>query len=144
MFRFFAKSAIATLIWKRYHRVILATLALLLGYFLISMIHGDYVDYAQGAQDTKLLWLSYIAKWTGLIVITALYYFYLKLVLAPKEVKAPQANTSRQKHPHKQKQHNGPTPSIEPEHDPFANIRQKEKLKSRGDIALDSHRNTNS
>ncbi|UTF58811.1 hypothetical protein [Gilvimarinus sp. DA14] len=137
MFRFFAKSAIATLIWKRYHRVIVATLSLLLGYFLISMIHGDYVDYAQGAQDTKLLWLSYIAKWFGLIAITALYYFYLKFVLTPKPTtptsepardSASKTSTNRQ------------TDTTTSESDPFASIREKETLKSRADIALDSHR----
>ncbi|MBU2884533.1 hypothetical protein KO507_01995 [Gilvimarinus agarilyticus] len=129
MFRFLAKSALATFIWKRYHRPILATLTLLLGYFLVGMVHGDYVDYAHSAQDTTGLWLSYLLKWVLLITFTLIYYFYLKRILrtpepAIQQTPPPTNGTKNTREP----------PSAS---DPFAGIRDKKTLKSHADRALD-------
>lgn len=132
MFRFLAKSALATLVWKRYHRSILASLALLLGYFLIAMIHGDYVDYAASATDTSHLWLSYLVKWALLFTVTLVYYFYLRRQLrAPSQVKTETTAKATVKGTK-----SAPTNQNDSA-DPFANIRGKQKLKSHADIALE-------
>lgn len=138
MFRFLAKSALATVIWKRYHRPIVATLSLLLGYFLVSMVHGDYVDYSRGAGDTAHLWLSYLIKWLALLGLTLLYYFYMRRVLAPAAKTAPQAKAQR-----REKASTPPPEQTEQateQQDPFVQIRRKDKLTSRADLALNKHR----
>ncbi|MDO3388637.1 hypothetical protein QWI17_22515 [Gilvimarinus sp. SDUM040013] len=137
MFRFLAKSALATLIWKRYHRPIVATFALLIGYFLVAMIHGDYVDYVKGAADTTYLWLSYLFKWGLLIALTVAYYLYLNRQLRQSETLGqgtpnPAKNTGTKS-----------TATPQSAQDPFAAIRSKRKLKSHADVALDQSKTGN-
>lgn len=138
MFRFLAKSAVATVIWKRYNRVIVATLTLLISYVLIAALHGDYIDYARSTGVTNFLWLSYFAKWGAYLLITSVYYWFLKRALRPKrrdrEAPIEQARTRTQKN--KPRTEDSPTTST----DPFADIRRKDTLKSRADFAMQNHR----
>ena len=130
MFRFLAKSAVATYIWKRYRRPIVATLLLFVGYFFIGMLHGDYVEYATGADDRRHLWLSYLIKWCALIGITLLYYLVLSRFLSSGIEKLPPAKKKRTDEPAPSTTTADGTP------DPFSVIRHKEKLQSRADIAI--------
>lgn len=131
MFRFLAKSALATVVFKRYRRPIVSTLVLFLGYFLIATVHGDYVDYAVTADDRRYLWLSFVLKWTLLLAVTAVYYFYNMAGLRPRgdQPPAPQKSPATRTEP-------SPGSAV----DPFAEIRRKEKLKSRGEHLLDNHK----
>lgn len=133
MFRFLAKSALATLVWKRYHRPILATIALFVGYFLVATIHGDYVDYAQTADDTSGLWVSYVIKWLLFLGLTAAYYFYLTRQWQDTGPRAAQTQTPPVRE-------TGRDRAEQSAQDPFAVIRTKKKLKSHADIALEKSR----
>ncbi len=128
MFRFLAKSALATVIFKRYRRPIVSTLVLFLAYFLIATVHGDYVDYAVTAEDRQYLWLSFVLKWALLLGVTAVYYFYNMAGLRPRAEKPPAPAKA-------------PPLSAEPSPDsavdPFAEIRRKPTLKSRGEQLLE-------
>lgn len=136
MFRFITKSALAGWIWKRYKRGIVSTLALFLAYFLIAMIHGDYVDYANSASDKSFLFTSYILKWGALLGVTALYYVYNSRVIAKRSQSEPINDT-----PRRSARDNNST-DTEPTPDPFADIRRKKTLKSRADRAMDQHKKT--
>ena len=122
MFRFLAKSALATVLFKRYRRTIVSTLLLFACYFFISMIHGDYVSYATSADDRHYLWLSFLLKWVLLISITLVYYFYNVRALgtSPK----PPAKAAQQQ------------VQASDAADPFDSIRTKDTLQSRGDVLL--------
>ncbi|HEX7027184.1 MAG TPA: hypothetical protein VF268_08070, partial [Gammaproteobacteria bacterium] len=85
MFRFLAKSALIAVIWKRYRRTIISTLALFACYFLVSLFHGDYVEYAVNAGDKGFLWRSYLIKWAVLIGVTLIYYLYNTRALTKRE-----------------------------------------------------------
>jgi hypothetical protein len=132
MFRFLAKSALAAVIWKRYRRIIVSTLILFAGYFLISLFHGDYVEYAVGSGDKDFLWRSYLIKWAALIGVTVAYYLYNTRVLIKR--RADDLPPSSGKEPVVE---NSPQSGSDSEADPFVEIRRKERLKSRADIALD-------
>ena len=136
MFRFLAKSAVATLVWKRYHRPILATLALFIGYLLIGVVHGDYVDYAKSADDTGYLWASYLLKWTLLSLITAVYYFYVTRSVNKSNIKSNTDSKGKNRPPSQ----SSAVSTTDDQADPFADIRTKESLKSRGDIAINKHK----
>lgn len=138
MFRFLAKSALAAVIWKRYRRIILSTLALFVGYFLISLLHGDYVDYVVTAGDRRFLWGSYVAKWAALTVITLVYYLYAVRVLARRPGDDPPPATQRRASPPE----GGNVLQSGGEADPFAGIRRKKTLESRGDVLLKSRLET--
>lgn len=131
MFRFLAKSALVAVIWKRYRRTIISTLVLFVSYFLISLLHGDYVDYAVGAGDKEFLWRSYLIKWAALLGVTLIYYFYNTRAFMKRG--ADDLPPPSNKNPRKQAVEN----TGDNKADPFAEIRRKKRLKSRGDIALD-------
>lgn len=136
MFRFLAKSALAAVIWKRYRRAIVSTLALFIGYFLISLFHGDYVDYAVSAGDTHFLWRSYLLKWVALTGVTVAYYLYNAHGFRRRrtdDLPPPSTGKTRRE----QAVENPPNNSEAA--DPFAEIRRKKRLKSRGDIAVERH-----
>lgn len=134
MFRFLAKSALAAVIWKRYRRPIVSTLALFVSYFLISLFHGDYVDYAVSAGDTHFLWRSYLIKWGVLVGVTVTYYLYNARAFRSRrtdDLPPPTAAKTRREPRAESPSNNGN------EADPFAEIRRKKRLKSRGDIAVE-------
>jgi len=130
MFKFLAKSAIASLIWSKYHKIIVSTILLFILYFIISFIHDDYLEYAELSEETTNVALSYILKWGALITATAIYYFtniykFKAPETAAETSSAKPEKAKKSKHKEKAKQQ-----------DPFAEIRNKEKLNSKADIAL--------
>ena len=132
MFRFLAKSALVVAVWKRYRRTIISTLALFICYFLVSLFHGDYVEYAVSAGDKDFLWRSYLIKWAVLIGVTVGYYLYNTRILIKKRADdlPPSTGNTQERTVENAPQRDG-------ESDPFAEIRRKERLQSRGDITLD-------
>lgn len=132
MFRFLARSALATVIWKRYRRPIGSTLALFISYFFIVMVHGDYISWATTTAEHKHLWASFVIKWLALIGVTLLYYWFNTRTWTADdpaaEVKPKSKRAARRQR--------APQPDAS-EPDPFASIRSKDKLRSRADLALE-------
>lgn len=134
MFRFLAKSALATVVWKRYRRPIGSTIALLISYFFIAMVHSDYVAWATTTAEHGHLWASFIVKWVALIGVSALYYWFNTRNLAPAN-NAPETGPDKKS---KSRRKPAPeTPDFSAGPDPFADIRNKDKLRSRADIAME-------
>lgn len=136
MINFFAKSVAATYIWKRYKKIILSTLALFVGYFLINSIHNDYLDYQTRSGNNAQLLFSYAIKWFLLSLVTGLYYYlniHKSLSFNPenKTKNTHKANTQAQS----TSTHSSSTSAEQP--DPFAHIRKKQNLRSRADIEMD-------
>jgi hypothetical protein len=138
MFRFLAKSALATVIWKRYRRPLGSTLALLVSYFFIAMVHSDYVAWATTTAEHEHLWASFVVKWLALIGVTLLYYWFNSRALSRHNAHT-ETRTERQANTHA-KRASAPADSHKPATgpDPFAEIRRKDKLRSRADIAMDA------
>lgn len=136
MFRFLAKSALATVIWKRYRRPLGSTLALLVSYFFIAMVHSDYVDWSTTTSEHEHLWASFVVKWLALIGVTLLYYWFNSRALsshnAHTETRTERQANTRTKRPRAPAESHTPTAGA----DPFAEIRRKDKLRSRADIAM--------
>ncbi|WP_049723205.1 hypothetical protein [Gilvimarinus polysaccharolyticus] len=136
MFRFLAKSALATVVWKRYRRPIGSTLALFISYFFIAMVHSDYVAWATTTAEHGHLWASFVVKWLALIGVSILYYWFNTRPLA-------QTNNTTESAAKKSKSRRKPAsanPDIPPGPDPFATIRTKDKLRSRADVAMDQNK----
>ncbi|BFM22304.1 hypothetical protein [Gilvimarinus japonicus] len=138
MFRFLAKSALATVIWKRYRRPIVSTLALFISYFFIAMVHSDYVSWATTTAQHDNLWASFVVKWLALIGITLLYYWFNTRSLAKINN---ETDAERHTKPHnKQSRRTAHPPPEAAGPDPFADIRSKDKLRSRADVAMEQPR----
>ncbi|WP_041521807.1 hypothetical protein [Gilvimarinus agarilyticus] len=137
MFRFLAKSALATVIWKRYRRPIVSTLILFISYFFIAMVHGDYVSWATTTAEHQHLWISFVLKWLALIGVTLLYYWYNSRAIAHIDK---QDETEAERHTSKKSRRPQTPPPESDAPDPFAAIRQKDKLRSRADVAMAQHK----
>lgn len=134
MFKFLAKSAVFSLIWNRYRKIILSTIVLFGSYFVISLMHTDYLDYAKLSQSEHNIAVSYGFKWAALLLTSAVYYW--TNVRQPPLSKNNQENTAPSKTSRKPQAASN-APSLKPPSgDPFAEIRKKDKLSSKGDRIL--------
>jgi|GEM_PF-3072039 len=158
MFRFVAKSMLASVLFKKYKRLILSTLALFTGYFVIALIHDDYLQYLSTVDDTQSVGITYLLKWCALSGISALYYM---INFPPKMFSsARRLSSSRDKWPNQHerdaagKKAGGSARGFSEKNafaselkdkgslaeseaaDPFSAIRKKKALSGKGDKAL--------
>ncbi|WP_075185250.1 hypothetical protein [Teredinibacter haidensis] len=130
MFKFLAKSFVATVLWGRYKRLVLSTILLFVAYFIVSMVHDDYLEYSLAVGAAQSLSWAYLAKWVGIALLSIAYYLF----------NFPPSVFTREK-----KQSSEPDGtkdntlgSIESTEvgDPFNHIRKKKVLKGRGEAGL--------
>ncbi len=135
MINFLAKSMFVTVVWRRYKRLIVSTALLFVAYFLVALIHDDYMEYARTANSGNLAG-AYLLKWAVLLAATVIYYLVnfpvpsLRGTAKKRPVKKPPL--SRQKI----KEAPAQIPEERDSADPFDSIRRKKKLKARGDALL--------
>jgi len=118
--------AFVTLIWKQYKSVIISTL-LLFGYlFIVSSVHADYLTHSELQNDTSGSGLSFLYKWLAFAsgILAYFLFHYFRGRSAKQTTKSVNVAT---------KSKNGSTPTTD-ENDPFANIRERKKLRSRADF----------
>jgi hypothetical protein len=127
MFRFLAKSFVATVFFKRYRRAIISTLSLFVFYFVVSLVHDDYFVYAQAVEKEGALAWAFLVKWAVLFLGTGIYYLINFPFLQAKKKHGQQGSVSVEEHKEEAK------PA---EEDPFSTIRKKKVLKSKGDFSL--------
>lgn len=129
MLRPLVKITLVHLLWRNYKPVLLATLFAVIGFVVVSLIHSDYVQYAQDIPGDKDLGLSFIIKWTcyfAIIVAWLAVCFHS----GKQKKQAETIKISAQKAPIYE----------HPEDDPFNIIRHKDTLKSRADLVLEKHK----
>ena len=130
--KFLANTFLVTFIWRRYRKVIIAIFLLFLSYFLITLIHNDYVDYVRNSTNTAFLGLSYALKWLAMLLSTVIFYFYSTRNKKSKISNDDIRNLKKAK----------PTENTDSAYiDPFEKIRQKEKLKGKVDTILEGKQN---
>ena len=116
-------------VWKRYKSVIISTLLLFVYFWLIGMLHDDYLSYTELNQDPAHLGLSYIVKWLAFFIGVMVYLWFH--IFFPR-LKKPRSTPTIQKEASK--------PLNPTETDPFAEIRQRKKLRSRADFIIDKQK----
>lgn len=124
--KFIANTFFLAMIWRRYRRLFIAVGLLIISYFLVSLLHNDFLDYVKNSGNDNFLGASYVVKWLVLLVVTLVFYF---LIGARKEAKPDNV-------------HKPPTPASRPttqtdKPDPFDAIRHKKKLRGRADQYLE-------
>ena len=126
-----------TVIWKRYRPVIVSTLLLFLLFWLLGQLHDDYIRYAELNDDQRFLGLSFLIKWAAYILAVAGYLLYnarfslrfgssRDLTEIPVPDDKSKADAKRERQPQ--------------DGDPFAGIRQRDKLRSRADFVIEKTR----
>ncbi|MBX2858214.1 MAG: hypothetical protein KTR17_06095 [Cellvibrionaceae bacterium] len=134
MFKFLAKSAVFSLIWTRYRKMIVSTAFLFGSYFIIALMHRDYLSYAKLSQANADIALSYAVKWAALLTVSGIYYWLnIHKNLGKSTAKATVNSGSDKRKPPKQSSGDG---SRAIARDPFAEIRRKDKLSSKAEQIL--------
>ena len=123
-----------SVVWKRYRSMILSTL-LLLGYFyLVALVHEDYLSYSALNDNQQYLGFSFILKWLAFIIGLAVYLLYNFGFLLRKRPNAGHPATPTQSA-------STPEPSSQAgKTDPFERIRRRDKLRSRADFIIEHNR----
>ncbi|QTH63980.1 hypothetical protein J1N51_00325 [Psychrosphaera ytuae] len=149
-------------IWKKYKGQLLTIIGYLASLWLVSMVHDDYLEYVSAAgEGNQTVGASFAAKWLAYIVFTVIFYWVFQRVSKSGEVghqglgflskfrglgrsnnkeqsgtgvwddkQKPEASAAQQ-------QSNPEQPKGSPNKDPFANIRNKETLRSEADLIFE-------
>ncbi|MFT4634736.1 MAG: hypothetical protein ACI854_002246 [Arenicella sp.] len=123
LFKQIFRIAFITLIWKKYKGLIVSTVLLIAYLLLVSSVHDDYLTHSQLQSDTSASGMSFIYKWAAYTVGIILYFgFHALRGARPKEQDLAQQAALANKQA-----------KLDPE-DPFATIRERDKLRSRADF----------
>ncbi len=127
MFKQVFRVAFITLIWKQYKGSIISTLLLIAYLFIVSSIHRDYL-LAAGDEAEKITfvykWLAYLV---GVIAFCTFHWIRSKFSQTLDETS--QENTKAQIEKYRAMENTSD--------DPFAEIRTREKLRSRADFLME-------
>ena len=116
------KLTLASYIWKRYRRTLIALPLLLLYFWLINLVHQDYLAYSQLNDSQVGVGLSFVVKWI-LIFIGIFTFIFIHFTNGANRSSADNMQTSKS--------------DLGSDSDAFDAIRQKDKLRSRADVILD-------
>lgn len=123
-------------IWKRYRNVIISTLVLFVFFWLVGMLHDDYVNYSRLNDDRQYLALSFFIKWLSFLIGVFIYLIYnARFSLRVSSDQASNKALSR-----KDKKH-GTHQTVQA--DPFEKIRQQDKLRSKADFVIQKNTDKN-
>ncbi|MEM7360895.1 MAG: hypothetical protein AAF431_17525 [Pseudomonadota bacterium] len=142
MFKQIFRLTFITLVWKQYKHVIVSTVILFAYLWLVGSVHADYLSYAEMQEDDSLAGASFLMKWAAFIVGVVVYIGFHWLrgrkekkseaksgpVFSPKSGKIDSFNSVKSK--------DGQVEEI----DPFAEIRAREKLRTRAEIMMEKNK----
>lgn len=124
--KFIANTFFLAILWRRYRRLLIAVGLLIASYFLVSLLHDDYLDYVKNSGKDTWLGMSYAIKWLALLIATVVFYFVITT----------RTKTEIKKRPKDQREANAASPEKD-KPDPFDAIRHKKKLRGRAEQFLD-------
>ena len=124
------KLTLVSWVWQRYRRTIIALPLLLLYFWLVNLIHGDVIAYAQLNNDTAWLGWTFVIKWLFILLGIA-GFVLLHIIGKPPPAAAPTLKQKMQPPPE-------PPPASAEDHDRFDAIRRKQKLRSRAEVILET------
>lgn len=120
---------LVSVVWRRYKNVIVSTLILFVYFWLIGKLHQDFVNYSELNEDHDYLAFSFIIKWCAFILGMLIYLLFNSFF--PRSKRPVQTVSIKDQETAAEKR---TLP------DPFAEIRQREKLRSRADFIIEKHK----
>lgn len=128
LFKTLLRAASAWFIWRWLAPRWKSTLGLVVGWWLVTVLHSEYVEYVRITDSTELLWLSYLIKWAAVLAGIAAYVWFS--LLGPSTASsAPTANPASTPDPDEK--------LVKPSGDDgFDFLRDKTQLESRGDMIV--------
>ena len=128
MFKQVFRLTFVTFVWKQYKRVIVSTALLFVFLWFVGFAHSEYLDYAT-REGVENVGSSFFIKWIALILGVAIYFLFHYLTPSRKDLK----NNNN-------KESIKVMPLADGEPDPFDQIRNKEKLRTRAEIVIDENK----
>lgn len=117
-------------IWSKYQFNIKQFLLAAILLVVVQFIYLDVAEYLQSTQANSYLLIALVSKWLLNGAILLLCWFRIrqhhKQKKAPADKKSARRDTSQRQ-----------ADSTPPANDPFARIREKKTLRSRGDVLID-------
>ncbi|WAJ70914.1 hypothetical protein [Catenovulum adriaticum] len=135
MFKPLLRLSILASIWLKFGKQIVLGLLIIIALTILQFISHDINEYLNTTKQTQYLGYVLIAKWCLILAIVVSYLLYIKYSLKSKRAtKLTQAS----------KQANSKQASLPKnrtnEHDPFAHLRDKKKLRSKGDLLIEKQK----
>ena len=127
-------------IWNRYGTMILSALVLFAYFWIVGKIHGDYLSYAQLHSQTGFVGVSFVVKWLAFLAGVIVYWLFnsvvrKRLIRKGQERELPASRPVTSAQPEALREN--------AEDDPFEEIRNREALRSKGDLLLEKKRAKN-
>ena len=126
---------------NRYGAMIVSTLVLFGYFWVVGLIHRDYLDYLELQGSSQGVGLSFVIKWLAFIVGISLYWLFNSYIRKKADRKRNKQSSSSLKAaglPADKSAKNTRASGEAELYDPFDEIRQKEKLRSRADFVIES------
>lgn len=139
MFKQIFKLTVVSVVWKKYKAGILSTLGLFIYYWLVEKLHADYLHYLSLQQSDAALGSSFLLKWLFLIGGLLLYLGFNFLRQRPLKTSIPHVESKASRKPRSKTQQQTPPSTAEDAPDPFAHLRDKPTLRSKGDFIIEKH-----
>lgn len=133
-----------TVIWKKYRSMILSTLVLFGYFFLISLLHDDYLSYSELNQtQQQYLGISFIVKWLAFLLGLLIYLYFNFGFLWRRQERSSRESTRTRRSTETQGHNTAGKPETTVKADPFADIRNRDKLRSRADFLIEKKDSNN-
>nr|WP_136252116.1 hypothetical protein [Ningiella ruwaisensis] len=140
------------LLWRKYKFLLVSLIALIVFVLIVGQVHQDYLAYAAQSDNASVGW-SFILKW--LVWIIAIFAFFLlnnwynkrKQSQADKSDKNSalarilsfKKQTNENERESRVKAGDLTDKNTAEKSDPFAHLRQKDKLRSYADLIIEKH-----
>lgn len=141
MFKQIFRITFVTLVWKQYKSAITSTLLLFAFLWLVGNVHQDYLVYATEQNNEGLVGRSFLYKWIALVsgVLFYLSYHWLRST-GSKTVKEVQSKNGYFTNGNSSTGKTNSFPDNDQGDDPFTELRNKGKLRSRAEILVDKQK----
>ena len=141
MFAQILRWSLVITLWKRYQKQCLALLLLILAWLLVGILHQDFIEYRQmtQTQDDGIVAWSFVAKWLLNLGFLLMFVIYVKVSSKTGKSHSPLHKDMAQAQTQTQSQNKSAklNDEVAEQDDPFARIRQKPSLRSKGDIIIE-------
>jgi len=124
-------------IWKKYRRHLTGALVLLAFWLVVNIVHQDFIEYSHLSQgkEEALGW-SYLLKWVANLLGLAIYLWLIREPVKQNSVGLDPLTSLNLRSGRTEPKPKSPK-GVDPAADPFAEIRQKDRLRSKADIVID-------
>ena len=137
------------LLWRRYKLLIVSLVVLITSIFIIGKVHSDYLAYVQTQQTPVNVGWSFAVKWGAWLFVLLLFLLVNHLANKQKDKQAVQDKPNNTLSAIIVDKFKGKKESIQTppqtsqnstannqENDPFAQLREKDKLRSYADLLI--------